>query len=90
MPKKTLSGKGLSQETHMQGKIQVVKQNETKKLRQIERKSRRKNTQYPKKGYLPSEVANSVTRKISLWLGENHKIWNHTHKSDLISNMIYK
>ena len=32
----------------------------------------------------------SVTRKISLWLGENHNRRNDTHKSNLISSMLYK
>jgi hypothetical protein len=45
MPKIILPGKGLSQETKMQGKIQVVKKHETQKLRKTERKSRIKNTQ---------------------------------------------
>jgi hypothetical protein len=53
-------------------------------------KIKEKNTQYPKKGDLPSGVANSVMRKISLWLGENHNRWNDTQKSTLISNMLYK
>ena len=31
-----------------------------------------------------------VTRKISLWLGENHNRQNNTQKSTLISSMLYK
>jgi hypothetical protein len=39
-------------------------------------KSKEKNTPNPEKeDSIPSMVANFVTRKISLWLGENHKIW---------------
>jgi hypothetical protein len=51
-----------------------------------------KEKQHPilQKGDIPSGVANSVTRKISLWLGENHNKQNDTQKSILISSMLYK
>jgi hypothetical protein len=39
-------------------------------------KSKEKNTPNPKKeDSIPSMVTNSVTRKISLWLGVNHNRW---------------
>jgi hypothetical protein len=50
IPRKTLPGKGLSQETQMQGKKQVVKQQSDKETQEKERKSRRKTLQNPKKG----------------------------------------
>jgi len=53
-------------------------------------KIKEKNTQYPKKRDILSGVANSIMRKISLWLGENHNRTNNTHKSNLIENMLYK
>jgi hypothetical protein len=38
--------------------------------------SKEKNTPNPKKeDFIPSMVTNSVTRKISLWLGVNHNKW---------------
>jgi hypothetical protein len=37
MPKKTLTGKGSGQETHMQRKINIFKKQATQKLRKTER-----------------------------------------------------
>jgi hypothetical protein len=60
------------------------------KTQENREKIKEKKHPIPQKGDLPSGVANSVTRKISLWLGENHNRWNDTQKSTLISNMLYK
>jgi hypothetical protein len=39
-------------------------------------KSKEKDTPNPKKeDYIPNMVTNSVTRKLSLWLGVNHNRW---------------
>jgi hypothetical protein len=54
----------------MQGKKQVVKQSGDKETQANREKIKEKNTPNPKKGRsIPSMVANSVTRKISLWQG---------------------
>ena len=54
-------------------------------------KSKEKNTPNPKKeDSFPSVVVNSITRKISLWHGVNHNRRNDTHKSTLISSILYK
>jgi hypothetical protein len=52
-------------------------------------KIKEKNTKYPKKGDRPNGVTNSITRKIFLWIGENHNRQNDTQKSTLISSMLY-
>jgi len=48
MPKKTLHGQGLGQETHIQRKIKVVKQHATHKLRQKESNKGEKSPNTPK------------------------------------------
>jgi hypothetical protein len=49
IPSKTLPGKGLSQETQMQGKKKVVKQQANKKTQDNREKIKEKNTPNPKK-----------------------------------------
>jgi hypothetical protein len=53
IPCKTLPGKGLSQETQMQGKKKVVKQQTNKKTQDNREKIKEKNTPNPKKGDCP-------------------------------------
>jgi hypothetical protein len=48
MPNKTLTRQGLGQETHIQRKIEVVKQQETQKLRKKERNKGEKSLNTPK------------------------------------------
>ena len=53
IPSKTLRGKGLSQETQIQSKNRLLRNQATRKLRLTERKSRRKTLQTPKKKINP-------------------------------------
>jgi hypothetical protein len=53
-------------------------------------KIKEKNTQYPKREIIPSGFSNSITRKISLWLGENYNRQNENQESTLISSMLDK
>jgi hypothetical protein len=51
IPSKTLPGKGLSEETQMQSKNRLSSNQATRKLRLIERKSRRTHSKPQKKEY---------------------------------------
>jgi CRISPR/Cas system-associated protein endoribonuclease Cas2 len=81
---KTLTGKGLSQESQMESKNRLSSNHVTRKLRITERKSRTTHSKTQKRRSIPSMVDNYVMRKISLWHRVNKNRPNDTHKSNLI------